>query len=97
LEEMLARADGGCLPLKQALRIAEQICDVLAYLHSRQPAIIFRDLKPANIMLTPQNKLYLIDFGVARQYKPGKRKDTIAFGSPGYAAPEQYGKAQTTP
>lgn len=97
LEEMLTRADGGCLPLDQALRIGEQICDVLAYLHSRQPVIIFRDLKPANIMLTPQNKLYLIDFGVARQYKPGKRRDTIAFGSPGYAAPEQYGKAQTTP
>lgn len=97
LEDLLTWADGSCLPLEQALHIAEQICDVLAYLHSRQPAVIFRDIKPTNIMLTPEQRLYLIDFGVARQYKPDKLKDTIAFGSPGYAAPEQYGRAQTTP
>ncbi|HEY0754826.1 MAG TPA: protein kinase [Ktedonobacteraceae bacterium] len=97
LEELLERADGGCLPLQQALRIGEQICDVLSYLHNQQPAVIFRDVKPANIMLTPEGKLYLIDFGVARFFKPDKARDTIAFGSPGYAAPEQYGRAQTTP
>ncbi|GER91186.1 hypothetical protein KDW_53480 [Dictyobacter vulcani] len=85
------------LPLDEVLDLAAQLCDVLQYLHERQPAIIFRDLKPANIMRTSQGNLYLIDFGIARRYKPGKVKDTIPFGSPGYAAPEQYGKAQTTP
>ncbi|MEO7022183.1 MAG: WD40 repeat domain-containing serine/threonine-protein kinase [Ktedonobacteraceae bacterium] len=97
LEEHLLRRDGGCLPLEQALRVGVQLCYVLDYLHSCQPAIIFRDIKPTNVILTPEQKLYLIDFGVARQYKQGKLKDTIAFGSPGYAAPEQYGRAQTTP
>ena len=69
---------------------------MLGYLHSRQPPIVFRDLKPANIMLTPDGRLYLIDFGIARFFKPGQIKDTAPFGSSGYAAPEQYGKAQTT-
>lgn len=97
LEDLLAHARDGHLPLGQALNVGIQICNVLDYLHSRQPVVIFRDIKPANIMLTPDGKLYLIDFGVARRYKPGNAKDTIAFGSPGYAAPEQYGRAQTTP
>ena len=85
------------LPLTEILDIGLQLCNVLDYLHSREPTIIFRDVKPANVMRTPTGKLYLIDFGIARHYKPGKPKDTIPFGSPGYAAPEQYGKAQTTP
>src|SRR5947209_9548155 len=74
-----------------------RLCTLLEHLHNHQPPIIFRDLKPANIMLTPRHELYLIDFGVARRFQPGKTRDTIAFGSPGYAAPEQYGRAQTTP
>src|SRR5205807_6621447 len=69
----------------------------LHYLHTQQPAIIFRDLKPANIMQTTDGHLYLIDFGIARHFKPGQTKDTAAYGSMGYAAPEQYGRAQTTP
>jgi serine/threonine protein kinase len=72
------------------------LCSVLEYLHSRQPPIIFRDLKPANIILKPDGRIALIDFGIARQFKPGQVRDTMPFGSPGYAAPEQYGKAQTT-
>ncbi len=83
--------------LDEILTLGVQLCTVLDYLHTREPVIIFRDLKPANIMRTSANKLYLIDFGIARSFKPGKLKDTIPFGSPGYAAPEQYGKAQTTP
>ncbi len=83
--------------LNEVLTLGIQLCTVLDYLHTREPVIIFRDLKPANIMRTPTGKLYLIDFGIARSFKPGKLKDTIPFGSPGYAAPEQYGKAQTTP
>ena len=74
-----------------------QLCTVLHYLHSQQPPIIFRDLKPANIIRAPTGQIYLIDFGIARYFKPGQPKDTMALGSPGYAAPEQYGKAQTTP
>ncbi|MFL5664504.1 MAG: WD40 repeat domain-containing serine/threonine protein kinase, partial [Ktedonobacteraceae bacterium] len=96
LDERLQKAKGGYLPVEEVLAIGIQLCAVLGYLHTRQPAIIFRDLKPANIMVTPDGNIYLIDFGIARLFKPGQAKDTIAFGSPGYAAPEQYGKAQTT-
>ncbi|HEU5226824.1 MAG TPA: serine/threonine-protein kinase [Ktedonobacteraceae bacterium] len=85
------------LTVIEALDITLQICNVLRYLHTRQPPVIFRDLKPDNVMRTPQGLLYLIDFGIARHFKPGKKHDTIPLGSPGYAAPEQYGRAQTTP
>lgn len=74
---------------------ARQLCDVLEYLHSQNPPIIFRDLKPANIMITPNGQLKLIDFGIARLFKPGQAQDTQAFGTVGYSAPEQYGRGQT--
>jgi serine/threonine-protein kinase len=74
---------------------AGQLCDVLSYLHSLTPPIIFRDLKPANIMLTPHGELKLIDFGIARLFRPGKVKDTQVIGTPGYAPPEQHGHGQT--
>ncbi|NOK62815.1 MAG: Serine/threonine protein kinase [Chloroflexi bacterium AL-N1] len=82
-------------PLSRVLSWVRQLCDVLTYLHTSNPPIIFRDLKPANIMLTPQGQLKLIDFGIARLFKPGKEKDTQAFGTAGYSAPEQYGRGQT--
>ena len=85
------------LPVEMVLEIAIQLATVLDYLHNHQPPIIFRDVKPANIMRTTNNHVYLIDFGIARHFKPGKAKDTIPLGSKGYAAPEQYGKAQSTP
>src|SRR6266571_5119606 len=97
LEEYQSKAPNRRLLLSEVLEIGLQLCRVLDYLHSQQPPIIFRDLKPANIMRTPTKQLYLIDFGIARYFKPGQAKDTVALGSPGYAAPEQYGKAQTTP
>ncbi|GCE03495.1 serine/threonine protein kinase [Dictyobacter aurantiacus] len=75
------------------LDIGMQLCVVLDYLHTRQPPIIFRDLKPANIMLTPQGQVYLIDFGIARLFRANQTKDTVALGSPGYASPEQYRQA----
>jgi tRNA A-37 threonylcarbamoyl transferase component Bud32 len=80
---------------QQVLQYGVQLCRVLHYLHSCDPPIIYRDLKPSNIMLTPDGVLKLIDFGVARTHKRGKSKDTIAMGSAGYAPPEQYGKGQT--
>ncbi len=99
LEEYLNRTHGHhkYILLSEVLTMGIQLCSVLDYLHTQQPPIVFRDLKPANIMRTFQGQLYLIDFGIARYFKPGQTKDTVALGSLGYAAPEQYGKAQTTP
>jgi len=96
LEEYLEHKGGGPVNLEQALDWGMQICDVLSHLHTHQPPIIFRDLKPSNVMLS-NGHVYLIDFGIARIFKPGQSHDTVAFGSPGFAAPEQYGKAQSTP
>ena len=97
VEEHLEQVGGGPLPIEQVIKWAEQLCDVLNYLHTHQPPIIFRDLKPANVMMSESGHIYLIDFGIARIFKPGKQHDTVALGSPGYAAPEQYGKAQSSP
>src|SRR5579884_1754482 len=95
LKEYLKQSKGW-LPVKEVLSVGIQLCTVLNYLHTRQPQIIFRDLKPPNVMRAPDGHLYLIDFGIARHFKPGQTKDTRAFGSPGYCAPEQWGRAQTT-
>lgn len=96
LEEYL-ESKGGLLPVEEVLEIGIVLCNVLQYLHSHHPPIIFRDLKPSNIMRTADGHIYLIDFGIARFFKIGQSKDTNDRGSPGYAAPEQYGKTQTTP
>src|SRR5215207_4023648 len=80
---------------QQVLGYGIQVARVLHYLHSLTPPVIYRDLKPSNIMITPDGVLKLIDFGVARTHKRGKSKDTVAMGSAGYAPPEQYGKGQT--
>ena len=90
-------AQGQPLQVDEALALGLQLCRVLEYLHTRQPPVIFRDLKPGNIMRSPSGRLSLIDFGIARHFRPGQARDTRALGSPGYAAPEQYGRAQTTP
>jgi predicted Ser/Thr protein kinase len=96
LEDILKKTRRGRLPRQKVLDIGIALCDVLGYLHAQQPTIVFRDVKPANIMLTKTGRIYLIDFGIARQYVIGQSRDTAPLGSPGYAAPEQYGKAQTT-
>lgn len=73
----------------------KQIADALSYLHSRTPPVIYRDMKPPNIMLKPDGAVKLIDFGTARTYKGTKNSDTTNLGTLGYAAPEQYGNRET--
>jgi serine/threonine protein kinase len=99
LETYLATraAQGNPIQVDEALEMGLQLCQVLEYLHTRQPPVIFRDLKPGNIIRSPGGTLCLIDFGIARHFRLGQARDTKALGSPGYAAPEQYGRAQTTP
>jgi len=84
-------------PMDEALvmRWALQLCDVLHYLHTRQPPIIFRDLKPSNVMVTEEMQIKLIDFGIARIFKVQAETDTHTLGSRSYAAPEQYGASQS--
>jgi serine/threonine protein kinase len=87
MDRMLS-AHGGPYTEAETIHWGIQLCDVLAYLHSQNPPIIFRDLKPGNIMLTPQGQIKLIDFGIVRFFKPGQTKDTQALGTPGFFAPE---------
>lgn len=87
----------GAIPVETAIEWAITLCDVLSYLHTRTPAIIFRDMKPANIVVHPDGvQLKLVDFGIMRQYEPHKKQDTTVLGTKGYAAPEQYGGAGQT-
>lgn len=84
------------LPPLEAVNYTLQICDVLDYLHRQNPPVVFRDLKPANIIMHPDGRLMIIDFGISRYFKEGQFNDTTDFGSPGYASPEQYeGAGQT--
>ena len=76
---------------KEVVDIGVMLCDVFIYLHSEKPPIIYRDLKPANIILNDDGRVRLIDFGIAREYKYSKRGDTVCLGTRGYAAPEQFG------
>ena len=81
----------GAQPQESVIDWAKQLCDVLGYLHSRKPAIIYRDMKPSNVMLKPDGNVVLFDFGTAREYKSHNLEDTVCLGTRGYAAPEQYG------
>jgi len=83
------------LPETAVLRWAGQLCDVLDYLHRQHPPIIFRDLKPSNVMLDRSDTVKLIDFGIARHFKAGRTADTMSMGTPGYAPLEQHGQGQT--
>jgi outer membrane protein assembly factor BamB/tRNA A-37 threonylcarbamoyl transferase component Bud32 len=65
-----------------------QVCDVLAYLHSHVPPVIFRDIKPGNLMLRPDGRIMVIDFGIAKVFEHGQRGTMI--GTEGYSPPEQY-------
>jgi serine/threonine-protein kinase len=93
---LIASPDG--LPQEEVVEWALQLCDVLDYLHNQDPPVIFRDMKPANVMVTPEGQVKLIDFGVVRLFDPSKGTDTLKMGTAGYAPPEQYaGRGQTTP
>lgn len=72
-----------------------QLCDALDYLHSRNPPVIYRDLKPSNIILDDSGRLHLIDFGTAKSYKEQALEDTVYIGTQGYAAPEQFGSGKS--
>lgn len=85
----------GPLPEAQVLEWGQQIATVLFYLHKHEPPIVFRDVKPSNIMISSKG-VKLIDFGIARHFDQAKKGDTMRIGSPGYAPPEQYA-AQTDP
>lgn len=95
LEDMLHGSDKAKFDETQIISYGIQLCRVLNYLHNQDPPIIYRDLKPPNVMVNKHGVLKLIDFGVARTRKKNQAKDTIAMGSAGYAPPEQYGKEQT--
>lgn len=84
-------AEYGCVSQDVVIDWAKQICDALGYLHSQKPPIIYRDMKPANVMLKPEGNIKIIDFGIARRFKEGSLADTDVLGTRGYAPPEQYG------
>lgn len=90
LQKLLQK--NGSQPKERVIEWGKQLCDVLGYLHSREPAIIYRDMKPANVMLKPNGDVTLIDFGTAREFKNRAMvEDTTCLGTRGYAAPEQFG------
>ncbi|UHA73102.1 serine/threonine protein kinase [Paenibacillus sp. 481] len=80
----------GPVPFAKALHYGIQLCNALSYLHRQQPPIVFRDVKPSNVMITWQDDVKLIDFGIARNVKEGAVADTVKLGTIGFAAPEQY-------
>lgn len=83
--------DKGVQSQEDVVDWAIQLCDVLDYLHTRKHPIIYRDMKPSNIMLRSDGSVALIDFGTAREFKERKVADTTCLGTQGYAAPEQFG------
>ena len=88
----------GAQPQEIVIEWAKQLSEVLDYLHTYDPPIIYRDMKPANVMMKPDGNLKLVDFGIAREYKQENIADTVNLGTKGYAAPEQFGgKGQTDP
>lgn len=86
-----ALEETGAQSQEDVIEWAKQLCDVLGYLHSRKPPIIYRDMKPSNVMLKPDGNVMLIDFGTAREFKSNSVADTTCLGTQGYAAPEQFG------
>ena len=88
LEEELAARNGDPLPEGLVIDIARQLCDVLVYLHNMTPPVVYRDMKPSNVMLTSKGRVVLVDFGIARLFKQARKGTMI--GTLGFAPPEQY-------
>ncbi len=84
------------IPEEEAILIGAAMCDALAYLHSRKPTIIHRDIKPGNVKITSTGEIYLVDFGLAKVVQGSQATTTGARAmTPGYSPPEQYGTART--
>lgn len=81
----------------EAVPIALMVTQVLECLHTQAPPVVFRDLKPSNLMISQSGRVYFIDFGIARHFMLGRPKDTQELGTPGFCAPEQYGHGQSSP
>jgi serine/threonine-protein kinase len=94
LEGIFSRC-GYRLPFPRVLRYAGQICGLLCYLHGREPPVVFRDLKPSNVIIDPHDRAILVDFGIARAFRPDALSDTVRLGTPAFAAPEQLKGLQT--
>src|SRR5713101_4032438 len=90
LDKML-EDNKGPLDEERVIRWMMQVCEALSYIHSRTPPIILRDLKPGNVMVTPEGDVQLIDFGIARRFDPNKRTNTENLGTISYASPEHLG------
>ena len=88
----------GRIQTEKICRIVSELCDIIGYLHNQNPVIIYRDIKPSNIMIMTSGKVVLIDFGISKVYKKDISQDRdidmICAGSNGYAAPEQYGSGK---
>lgn len=84
------------ISITSILSITTKICEILEYLHGLEPPIIYRDLKPQNIIISKEQQVTLVDFGISRIYKSNGNMDTVALGTKGYAAPEQYGTNQSS-
>ncbi len=92
LEQLRLEQPEGQIPLPQVLSIMAPVVDALSYLHMQSPPIIHRDIKPENIIVpTASDEAVLVDFGLAKEYIPDRTTTIIRHGTPGYAAPEQYG------
>lgn len=92
---LLELSEGKNLTESEIAECAQKICEILKLLHDRKPPVIYRDLKPQNIVVTEDGSYYLIDLDTARQYKEDEKKDTIFLGTERTASPEQYGFQQT--
>ena len=88
LEAIITQSDG-FIPEEQVLTWGIELCDVLSYLHNHKPEpIIFRDIKPSNVMINQENHIILVDFGIAKAFQSGQKGTMI--GTEGYSPPEQY-------